>query len=275
MTKSPVKALHALIDELNDAGKSELLTAMHTILMNQASAADADGDLELDNLDDDDDKPSKASKSKRRGGKAKDDDDDAGDDDEGDLDLGSLEVEDDDDDKPSKSKRRGGKAAADDDEDDDDAGDDDGDDAGDLPELKSAKGFNDFLDECDAFEFSPVDAGIRELTKRLQDEYGMNPDNIELPVTPAKLKKMSTKEIRELKSEVYGTTLAKFEHITEQLVELGEKGIAAVAKAESVDLDEVPGKGSRLVRNQALAIVGTLYAGDEDGDDDADEGDDE
>lgn len=285
MAKFSTKALHALIDELADEGKQDMLTALHTILLGQASAADNDSDLDL-NLDDEDDgKGSKKSGGgkrgkKRRGGKKSDDsdDDDAGDDadddDEGDdddeLNLGDLDVEDDEDDKKGKKsgkKSRRGKKAKDEDDSDDgdddaDAGDDD-DGGDDAPELEDAEGFEAFLDECDEHTFEPVDANMRELANRLSNEFDVDVGGIPMNSSPKELKKMSPRDIRKEKTLIYGMTLAKMLHVQAALVDLGDDAIEEIAEAEQIDLDDVTGKGKTKTLNMANEVVKGIYGGED------------
>lgn len=278
MAKTSTKALHALIDELADAGKADMLTALHTILMGVATAAEGDGDLNLDLDDDEGDSKSAGKKSKRRGGKSKDADEDDGDG-EDDLDLGDLEVEDEDDDsddddeddkkssKKSGKKVRGKKAKADDD--DDDAGD--GEDGGDAPELEDADGWETFLDECDEHVFEPAEGRLRELQQRLSNEFDFDVSTMEKPWSKKEEAKMDTREKRVKNTELYGQTLAKFLHITGQLVEAGDSVIEEVAEAEEIDLDGVKGKGKTKTLNMAMAIVAATYGGEPEEDESDDE----
>lgn len=271
MSKFNAKQMHALIDELFDAGQVETLTALSTIMLALARNDAEDSNLDLE----DDEKPSskrKAAAKKVRGGNRRkaaaeaDDDDDAeageddddADDDADDLSgLDGLDV-DDDDDKPAK-KKRGRKAAAE--EDDDDAEDADAD----LPVLESAKKFEAFLDEVDQLEdgLELPEGGMRDHITMLASTFNIVAADIDL----GDAKELEGRELRQAKTAIYGLYLAKMQYIVDQLIEGGEKVIAAVAKAQDVDLDGIKGRGKTLLKKQAEAIVEAMYGEDEEGDD--------
>jgi hypothetical protein len=284
MSKVNVKQIHALVDELADAGQGEMLTALHLIMMQVARASADDSDLDLD----DDEKPAKTrgSKSKKVRGKVRgkkavaeddeEDEDDADDADDGeddgdedDLDgldgLDSLDVDGDDDKKSRKSSKkvRGKKAAADEDDDDDaDDADDDGDDeAGEAPEWTPGKKvvatFEKFLDEVDNFEFEANSSGVRELNAAIQS-YGINPNDMDFD-----LGNLEGRELRKAKQEAFGTFLTQLEHVEEALVEAGEDALEKLADHYEVDTDEIKGRGKAKLQKIAAAIVGAVYAPEE------------
>lgn len=270
--KTSVKQLHALIDELNDAGQAEMLTALQLIMTKVARDSADDGDLNLD----EDDKPARKAKAKKGKGAGKvdeDDDDDLGglddtdpdaeddaDDAEGDLgDLDDLDV-DDEDDKPAKkskrgakeapaksSKRRRGKAVEEPEEEE----------AEGLAGIELGDDFDDFLDEVDEVEDIEVEggAGVRELSKTLQDEFGLNPNELELDLD----KKLKGRDLRVAKTQALGEWVARMEHIRDQLVEAGEERIEEIAEEREVDLSDIKGRGKAKLAAMACAIIEDVY----------------
>lgn len=272
MSKFNAKQMHALIDELFDAGQVETLTALSTIMLALARNDAEDSNLDLE----DDEKPSskrKTSAKKVRGGnrrkaaaEADDGDDDAEDGEDGDEDaddaddlsgLDGLDV-DDEDDKPAK-KKRGRKAAVEEDDDDGDGAD------ADLPVLESAKKFEAFLDEVDQLEdgLELPEGGMRDHVTELASTFNIVAADIDL----GDQADLEGRELRQAKTAIYGLYLAKMQYIVDQLVEAGDKVIAAVAKAQDVDLDGIKGRGKGLLKKQAEAIVEAMYGEEEEGDD--------
>lgn len=273
--KTSVKQLHALIDELNDAGQAEMLTALQLIMTKVARDSADDGDLNLE----DDDKPARKAKGKKGKAKATDDDDDLGDlddsdpdadeggedDAEGDLgDLDDLDV-DDEDAKPAKkskrgakeaptkaSKRRRGKAVEEPEEEE----------AEGLASIELGDDFDDFLDAVDEVEDIEVEggAGVRELSKTLQDEFGLNPNELELDLD----KKLKGRDLRVAKTQALGEWVARMEHIRDQLVEAGEERIEEIAEERELDLDGIKGRGKAKLAAMACAIIEDVYGPDED-----------
>lgn len=281
MSKVNVKQIHALIDELADAGQSEMLTALHVIMMNAAKSAADDSDLDLE----DDEKPAKKSgKTVKKSGRkvrraaAEDDSDDGEDDADGEDDsddgddaddlegldgLDDLDV-DGEDEKPArgkKPKKTSKKAAAE--EDDEDDADDSDDEAGDAPEWtpgkKPAATFEKFLDEVDAFEFEANSGGVRELNAAIQ-AYGINPNEMDF-----ELDDLEGRELRKAKQEAFGVFLTRLEHIEEALIEAGEDVIEKIADHYEVETDAIKGRGKAKMQKIAAAIIGAIYA-DEDSD---------
>lgn len=269
-----VKQLHALIDELFDAGQVEALTALGTIMMALGKSADAEGDLDLD-----DEKPAKKVRGGRKAKAVEEDDeeveldgDEDGEDDDEDE-LGDLDVDlddEDEDEKPAKKVRGGKKTPAkaekpvrgrkakvvEDDEDED---------GGDMPALevstakKAGKEFDAFLDEVDEFEFEQEAGGVRELTKTIRD-FGINPDDMDFGFD----EDLAGRDLRKAKEAAYGQLVSKLQHISSELCNLDEDMLAAVADHLEVDHESIKGRGKAKTVKIAAAIIEAVYGPEED-----------
>lgn len=255
MSKMNVKRMHALVDELAATGDEETMTALGTIMMALAQSSAEDGDLELDDGDGKEKTSSRRAKRGKTGRRSKasdDEGDDEGEDaDDTDLDgLDGLDV-DDEDDEPKRDRRGKAKAEAEDEAEEVE-----------LPELGSVKNFDKFLDAVDELDGDAIEieeGGMRELAAELAEVYDVDVNFTDVGVDDD----LVGKELRDNKKQAYGLFLAKMNYIRDQLVELGEDGMAKIAKVKDVDLDEVKGRGKALLKNQAQAIVASLYGGED------------
>lgn len=281
MPKSIVKQLHALVDELADAGQEEMLTALHTIMAAQAEATASDADLDLDTGDEEEDKPRRGRSGKRSAGTRRrrasaeaddeaDEADEEGDDDDLD-DLSDLDVDDDEEDtKPARGRRgsksktkptRGRRSAKAEVADEDDDGDED--DGEDLPEFKpgknAAKAFDAFLDEMDDAVCEEAEGGVRELQKAAVDTYGIDLNSMDFGI------KGSGREARKDKQVAFAQFMGRMEYITGQLVAAGVEVLEELYEEHTGESPEdVKGRGNARLNKLAHGILGGVYG--EDGD---------